>query len=191
MYGRSQQTLNSSSPYINLWILCMNSHYSQLGFLVCGHVVCESKSLCLLASLPLAHTLYQQVCKWRLDGCLLPPQPLWSMGHVALAHFSLLTSLMLLSVRLLMFSDTSSCHTGTNLSPLAAAPTASSTKPCCISCSRFRSHCLWAFIKIFSTHSSSQACTAFLLPGWKYIGSAVYCKLVLCSVEVLEIGFDC
>lgn len=111
-----------------------NPQYSQLGFLTCGHVVCESKS-CIYSCLPdRSRTLCTSRCVSG-DSTDAFPQPLWSTCHVASAHLSLLMFPVLLFVRLLMFSDTFSCNTGTNLSPLAAAPTVSSTKPCCTSCS--------------------------------------------------------
>lgn len=107
-----------------------------LGFFPCTHVACESKSSSLPAS-PTAHThiVPAGVCKAEAQQMSPPPQPPCPMRRVALAHLSLLVFLVLLFIRSLMFWDTFSCNTTTNLSPLAAAPTVSSIKTCCTSCS--------------------------------------------------------
>lgn len=108
----------SCPPYIYLW------SYTTLSWLPVVRCYPGYESLSLLSTL----TLYQRVRKWRQDGCLL-----WSMHHVALAPFLALHILLLLSICLLMFLDTFSCNTSTNLSPLAAAPAVSHNQLCCCS----------------------------------------------------------
>lgn len=105
--------------------------------------------------------------------------------------FLLLTFQVLLFVLLLMFSDTSSCNTSTNLSPLTAAPIASSTKPRCIPCTRSLalSHCLEAVTELFSTHSTHK----HVLPSFCLLGYilAWWFNLELYGEEVLQIKVDC
>lgn len=84
-----------------------------------------------------------------------------------------------------MFSDTSSCNTGTNLSPLTAAPTASSTRPRCTSCSLALfftvSELLLKYLASTPAHRHVLPffCLAGVILAWQY-------KLERCSVEVLQ-----
>lgn len=144
----------------------------------CSHAPCTSRCIsgCSTDSFPAAASDQCAIWPWRTSRSL--------------------PFLVLLTVRSLMFSDTSSCNTGADLSPLTVAPTASSTKPLLhllLPHSIF--HRLWAVIEIFSTHSSSQACTVFLLPGWKYIGLAVWVGAAYCGgasnqIRLLSIFFS-
>lgn len=72
-------TSHSSSPYRDLWIFCMNSHYSQLALLACRHVVCESKSPSPPA--PCSHTPCTSRCLGTdpMDAFLQPPWSMWQL----------------------------------------------------------------------------------------------------------------
>lgn len=100
-----------------------------------------------------------------------------------MAHFSLLSFLVMLFVRLLMLSDTSSCNTDTNLSPLAAAPTTSNAEPCRTSCS------LGLFLtvsKLLLKYLAPTPAHEHVLPFFCLAGNILAWQYKLEKVEVLQ-----
>lgn len=125
------------------------------------------------ASLPLTRALFQQVCKWMLDGCF-SSSPSDRRAMWPWPHFLALSVPGVVIVRQLMFSDTSSCNTG-HQPVIPSLPTTPRPRPP----SNSLSQCLRAVIEILSTHSSSQASSACLEIYW--LGSMSWsCAVWMC-----------